>query len=221
MPSNARRAFDAHVKDVERLLEIHNDLSGAGPGRKYGVEVLNKSGIVLITAYWEAYCEDIAAEALEHLLKHVANVERLPEELRRQIAKELKADKHELAVWQLAGTGWKDIANDRLARLTAERNWHFNTPKSTPINSLFSSALGLTDITSKWRWRGMSSTSAAKKLDAFVTLRGSIAHRGAVDSCTKSQVLDYLNHVKRLAGKTGGAVNRFCREHTGKPLYKR
>jgi hypothetical protein len=32
--------------------------------------VLNKSAIVLLTAFWEAYCEDLAAEALNHVGDH-------------------------------------------------------------------------------------------------------------------------------------------------------
>lgn len=39
---------------------------GTARGRRFDLEVLNKSAIVLITSYWEAYCEDIAAEALDH-----------------------------------------------------------------------------------------------------------------------------------------------------------
>ena len=43
------------------MIEIHVLLGGSGQGRKYQLEVLNKSAVVLITAIWEAYCEDIAA----------------------------------------------------------------------------------------------------------------------------------------------------------------
>jgi hypothetical protein len=69
MPSQARAAFENNRKDVERLMEIHGDLAGDTPGRKHGVEVLNKSAIVLMCAIWEAYCEDLAAEAVEHLVR--------------------------------------------------------------------------------------------------------------------------------------------------------
>ena len=37
-------------------------------GRRYHLEVLNKSAIVLVTSFWEAYCEDIAAEGLAHIV---------------------------------------------------------------------------------------------------------------------------------------------------------
>ena len=51
MPSKARVAFDEHLKDVERLLELHEQQSSASPGKRSGLEVLNKSAIVLITSY--------------------------------------------------------------------------------------------------------------------------------------------------------------------------
>lgn len=67
MVSLARKRFDENCGDVTRLLEIHGQIAGDAPGRKYRLEVLNKSAVVLITAFWEAYCEDIAAESLLHL----------------------------------------------------------------------------------------------------------------------------------------------------------
>ena len=50
MASQARQAFDRNVMDVERLLEIHADVGGDVQGRRFGLEVLNKSAVVLITA---------------------------------------------------------------------------------------------------------------------------------------------------------------------------
>lgn len=54
MTSMARKAFDESKADVDRLLEIHENLGGTAPGRRRRLEVLNKSAIVLITAIWEA-----------------------------------------------------------------------------------------------------------------------------------------------------------------------
>ncbi|HEY4809492.1 MAG TPA: HEPN domain-containing protein [Solirubrobacteraceae bacterium] len=73
MPSQSMAAFEENCGDVERLLDIHRELAGDGPGKKHGFEVLNKSAVVLMCAAWEAYCEDIAAEAIDHLVNHAAN----------------------------------------------------------------------------------------------------------------------------------------------------
>lgn len=220
MASEARQAFDRNVKDVERLLEIHADVGGDAQGRRFGLEVLNKSAIVLITAVWEAYCEDVAAEALEHLVANVSSGAVLPKELKKKIATDITADKNELAMWDLADAGWKTRARARLASQTEERNRRLNTPKSDQIDELFDATIGLPSVSGAWRWKGMSVSQARAKLDKFVTLRGAIAHRGtAAFSVKKVQVTAYLKHVTRLVAETGGRVNAHVKSATGKPLW--
>ena len=220
MASKAREAFDRSAEDVERLLEIHQDLGGDAQGRRYRLEVLNKSAIVLITAIWEAYCEDIAAEALDHIVNHVREASSLPKELKKRIAKEIKGDPNEIAIWDLADGGWKRRVKARLAALTVERNRKLNTPKSDSIDQLFVESIGLPAVSDAWRWRKMKTRTARKKLDDYVTLRGGIAHRGkGTSSCKKAQVEDYFDHVKRLVAKTGGKVNTFVRRLTGTSLW--
>ena len=111
--STARKAFDANCQDVNRLLDVHGQIGGSGPGRRYGLEVLNKSAVVLVTAFWEAYCEDLATEALQHLVEKAETADKLPLELRKHVARELARDEHELAVWQLASN-----ENGRINQLT-------------------------------------------------------------------------------------------------------
>lgn len=146
MASQARKAFDQNVKDVDRLLEVHADVGGDAQGRRFGLEVLNKSAIVLITAIWEAYCEDLAAEALEHLVTNVSSGSALPKDLKKKIATDIKADQNDLAMWDLADAGWKARAEARLASLMAERNRRLNTPKSEQIDELFAAAIGLSSV---------------------------------------------------------------------------
>lgn len=220
MPSKSRTAFTDNAKDVERLLEIHSDVGGDAKGRRFGLEVLNKSAIILVTAVWEAYCEDVASEALEHLVTHVPSGAALPVELKKKIAAETKADKNDLAMWDLADGGWKQKVKARLVALTADRNRKLNTPKTEQINELFASSIGLSRVSDSWRWKKMPVSTATAKLDRYVALRGSIAHRGAADAAVKkSQVLDYFEHVKKLVAKTGGSVNSHVRAATGKPLW--
>ena len=66
----------------------------------------------------------------------------------------------------------------------------------------------------------MTVRRARAKLDKYVTLRGAIAHRGtAAASVTKFQVTDYFDFIKRLAAKTGGAVNSHVASVTGMRLW--
>lgn len=222
MPSQARIAFGKNAKDIERLMELHQEKGGDSPGRRFGLEVLNKSAVVLLTSFWEAYCEDIAAEALEHIVVNTPSADKLPDELRKLIAKELKSDPHELAIWRLSGDGWRTLLKTRLASLQEERNRRLNTPKTPQIDALFLSALGITRISDNWRWaKKMTADRARAKLDRYVELRGAIAHRGAAGtSVKKADVTDYFAFLKRLAGRTGGAVFRHVRKITGKRLWK-
>lgn len=220
MPSKARKAFDANAEDIDRLLEIHRNLGGDSRGRRYQLEVLNKSAIVLITAFWEAYCEDLAAEALAHIVKHSKTASALSKEIKQQIARELESDKHDLAVWNLSDDGWRKVLRDRLARLQDERNRRLNTPRAENIDALFLTAVGIAEVSKSWKWHRMTIAQARNKLDRYVTLRGEIAHRGtALRSCTKSQVEDYFSFIKRVVAKTGGRVNSQVRRTTGKPLW--
>ncbi len=122
MPSAARRSFDLNVRDIERLLDLHKQEGGKGRGRRYGLEVLNKSAIVLITSFWEAYCEDIAAEALAHIVRYTKSADTLPKELKKQLAKEIKNADHELEVWAIADDGWRSYLRNRLDTLQEKRN---------------------------------------------------------------------------------------------------
>jgi len=221
MPNRARKLFDENAKDIERLLKLHEEKGGTSQGRRRGLEVLNKSAIVLITSFWEAYCEDIAAEGLEHIVKHGASPDSLPKEIKQIIAKELKDDSNELSVWSLSGDGWKDILKIRLDRLREQRNRKLNTPKAENIDKFFLQSMGLSSVSSSWRWpKKMTADRARKKLDKYGILRGEIAHRGkAAKSVTKAQVEDYFDFIKRLVSKTGGAVNSHAKKVTGKPLW--
>ena len=218
MPSKARLSFDENIKrDIERLLKIHEIIGGGGRGRRYELEVLNKSAIVLITSFWEAYCEDVAHQGLVHIADNMETSEDLPKEIKKRLVEELKKCKHELAIWQISDSGWRDYLKRSVRPI--ER---MNTPKTANVDNLFSDLIGIRDISSSWHWRGMPSENAKSKLDRFVTLRGSIAHRGEfVKYVRKGEVVDYVYFVRKLAAKTGGKVNSHVYRLTGKRLWPR
>jgi hypothetical protein len=221
MVSKARTAFDKNAQDIERLLALHESVGGSSAGRRYGLEVLNKSAIILITAFWEAYCEDIASEALKHIVEHAHDAGKLPVELKKAVAKGLKADPHELAIWKLADKTWRQYLLDRFGEMTAERNKKLNTPKTQQIETLFREAVGIENVSNTWKWRNMTPERATRKLDRMVTLRGAIAHRGSNSATvTKTQVTDYFDFIKKITAKTGMAINQHVRAATGKPLWK-
>lgn len=220
MVSKARLAFDENARDVDRLLEIHTEIGGKSAGRRHQLEVLNKSSLVLLTAIWEAYCEDVAADALQHLIQHSGSPATLPKEIKQLVAKELKADSHELAIWQLSADGWKALLKSRLAKLREQRNRQFNAPRSSGVDELFAKAIGLQALSDSWKWAGMSVGNAREKLDKLVDRRGAIAHRGSgADRCRKSEVKSYFAHVKQLVERTETRVNAFAKKATGTALW--
>lgn len=219
MPSKARTTFDKNIEDINKLLELHAAEGGDQPGRRYGLEVLNKSAIVLITSFWESYCEDIAEEALEVIVQHAPNADALPKEIKKVIAKALKEAKNDLAVWAISDDKWRDVLRNNFIALKTERNKTFATPKSFNVNDLFESAVGLSNMSSNWKWPKMTTTQATKKLNDFVSMRGDIAHRGSSTSTVKkSEVVAYLTHVRMLAAKTGDVVKKHVKIITGQDL---
>ena len=218
--SEAFVRFRASLQDIERLRSLHRDIGGPAPGRRYGLEVINKSAIVLITAIWEAFCEDLASEALKLLVENAEKADVLPKYLKQQIALELRNDKNDLAVWKLTDDGWRNVMMTRLDQLRDKRNRRLNAPKSNVIDSLFLEAIGLDKISNCWELKKTSAIDARTKLDRYVELRGAIAHRGTTTTpCRSSDVKDYVMHVRRLAGSMVVEVNRFVEKATGKKWH--
>ena len=217
--TRALDTFLANSNDVTALLQLHRQQGGSNVGRRHGLEVLNKSAVVLISSFWEAYCEDLAGEAVEHLVEHSGDPASLPMRLRRKVAEELKADLHELAVWNLAGEGWRPILRARLATYQEERNRQLNTPKTAQVDELFDHGLGLERVSDSWTWHGCTVEHARDNLDMYVSLRGDIAHRGqAAESVRKRQVVAFSTHTRRLVNTTELRVIEWVSNATGETL---
>ncbi|MXZ83876.1 MAG: hypothetical protein F4Z10_09455 [Synechococcus sp. SB0666_bin_14] len=72
--SNARKNFEESKREIEHLLEIHTEMEGGQSGRRgrrpEQIQVLHRAAIVMITACWQAYVEDLFHEASNKLLSH-------------------------------------------------------------------------------------------------------------------------------------------------------
>jgi hypothetical protein len=221
MPSAARKALNANLQDVKKLLDLHEEKGGRARGRRYGLEVLNKSAIILLCACWEAYCEDIASEALDFIVAHAKSADDLPKELRKTLAKQLNESKNELEIWKIADGGWRTVARSHMTHLADTRNKKLNTPKSRQIDELFKAAIGITSVSSDWKLTPRTGPDKARaKLDRFVALRGELAHRSKAQTpVKKADVIAFAELVHLLAGKSGGTVNRFVAKTVGKRMW--
>ena len=180
------------MKDARRLMKIHKDVGGTGQGRRYGLDVLNKSGVMFVAGAWEAFIEEVATQAIGHILENVTSHDKIPLPIRKATAKGLEADKNELKVWDLAGEGWKSVVTIYRDQVIRDEIATFNTPKPHNVDSLLKKLLGIEKLSTSWKWQGMSAANATKKLKEFIEARGAIAHRGQLDfSITKTYVEDH------------------------------
>jgi hypothetical protein len=214
--SKAKTTFDENKADIDRLWQIHEEVAGNGPGRKHDVEVLNRAAVVMITACWESYVEDVALEAFDHLLANAATASQIPAKVRVLASAELVKDPNPTKVWDLADAGWRAVLQGHRDAIKARWLKDFNTPKTEPVDSLFEDLVGIRSLHSSWHWRGMGADEAKKKLDKYITLRGQIAHRLKHDSTVyKNWSKDYLKHVEHLVKTTDGAVAKHLQKQLG------
>ncbi len=205
------QTFEGNLSDVVRLIEIHRQLAGDRQGRRYGLECLNKSAIVLMLATWEAFIEDLAQNAFECMLANATDHKIFPRQVQDLVWKELKSTPTTDGL-EMIQSGWKaSFINHK--KKVLERHIvrsSFNTPSGEKINTLFAELIGLNSMTSHWKWRGMRDSTAVNKVIALIELRGAIAHRAAADDAVvKQRVLEYSKLIVRLAWRTHDAVRNY------------
>ena len=224
MPSNARKKFDENARDIDQLIDLYK---GVVTLYKYqreavpeGSEVLFRSAIVLMVSHWEAYVEDICGEALDHLVTHVSGPTKLPKEIKKHVAREIKASKNEIEVWRLAGQGWKNYLHSRMSTLRLARNRSFSTPRAQHTAEFIRQTIGIEDIRESWNFDGKDSTTISRQLDNLVEIRGEIAHRGRVGRRLDAEfVTDHTAFLRKLVSKTGGQINKYVKQISGAGLF--
>jgi len=199
--------------DILLLWSIHHEVAGSGQTRQRRVDVLNRAAFVLIAACWESYIEDVAIEAFDHMLAVVQTPATIPARIKVIASRQLREDKDERKVWELAGDGWRTVLREHRDVVVSRWLKDFNTPKADQVCALMSGLLGLPAVSSHWHWDGMAAQSASTALDDYMTIRGNIAHRiRHVDTVHKSWAKRFLSHVRRLVETTDEAVH----EHMSK-----
>lgn len=203
--SAAKTKFNKSISEVTDLIAIHATITTGAVGRpNQKVAVLNKSGIVLICAFWQAYCEDVLFEALLKL--KAIGPDKLPAGAKAVIAtRVVKSDKPKdvTGAWKLAAQGWKQEVTNLVTYLEGDKTRPLNTPNSENVADAFKTYLSIEDISMSWKWPKMKVETARKTLDEFILKRHRVAHRGAAStSIKKADVEAFQNHVIRLVEKT-------------------
>ena len=209
--------LNANVREVLRLIEIHEALTGTAPGRRRKVEVLNKSGIVLLVACWEAFVEDLATVAFEFLFVNATDHTAFPSKVLALASKDVRTSSDARRVWELAGTGWRTVLQQHKVQVLQEFVGTLNTPKPEQIDGLFEQLIGLSSLSTAWKWKKTSAASARQRLATLVSLRGDIAHRVTTSKNVKKvDVRKASELIDRLAAASSNRVREFLRQRTGK-----
>src|ERR1039457_7178773 len=202
MPSKAKLAFEENRTDVTQLWAIHQEFAGGSPGRKRGVDVLNRAAMVFITAIWESFVEDLATEAFEFLLANAPDASKIPTKVKDATTKAIFDQKDSRKVWDLADSGWKGILQSHKAECLQRWLGNFNTPKAAQVDELYEALLGIAGLSKNWHWQKMSADKARSKLDEYITVRGSIAHRAKhQETVYKDWGTEFLGHVTSIVEK--------------------
>ena len=220
MSSAARKAFDSNLNDIDRLIDYYDTaetiLKDTQRDLPAGADVVLRAALVLLITYWEAYLEDIVTEALEHFVGQAKDAAILPEELRKAVAREIKADKHELSPWKIAGEGWRGFLKARLPQLIGR----FNTPKSGPTRTLIQATLGIADITRCWKVGAKSPEKSCQFLDTLVSIRGKIAHRGKLPKVLAVRHTKCAtDFIRKVVTRTDDNINAEVLKATGQGLW--
>lgn len=134
-PPHVQNFFD-NLYEISELASIHTEIAGNTRGRKSKVQVLNKSAIVLLTASWEYYVEDLVREAFKFLLDNAEDHTAFPFSVLAKASKEIKNDKDDRRVWQLAGDGWKSILENYKNTILEKEIDYFHVPRPENIDEL-------------------------------------------------------------------------------------
>ncbi len=210
-PISAWDSLSQNLRDVTRLAEIHEKVGGSSRGRRYGLDVLNRSGIVLVVASWEAFVEDLVTLALERILAATGQPSHFPKATLLAASRGLRAAKDERRVLELAGDGWRGVVSE----YCSSKIRSLNSPTASEVEALFQDVLGLVGLTSRWKWGKTTSSQAAQQLDALVKRRHAIAHRVSFGRITtKKELESAVSLVLRLAEATTRAVSAFLGEQS-------
>lgn len=98
MSSEAFTHLKERLIEVDRLFEVHRRVDGSDAGRRHqGLEVFNKSSIVLTCACWYNFIEDLCVESAISFAEHVKGREEISQDLKVSCAKNIASKKPKIS----------------------------------------------------------------------------------------------------------------------------
>jgi hypothetical protein len=213
MPSQACRVFRHNRTEVQRLFSFYVSV-GHGSRERELKQVLHRAAVVMITTYWEVYCEDVIVEALMHLADHLDAPDAVSEPIKAAIAMHLRDKTKGHSPWRLAGEGWRQVLRDYATGTLAGHSWGIDNPSSKSIANLFVRAVGVS-VTEAWECDGRPRDAVIADLDRWIHIRHEIVHKGSSNTpLSKAEVKRYLLHVQRLVKATDEYLRGLLQAHT-------
>jgi hypothetical protein len=210
MPSGAKNLFSGKlIGGVAKLIDTHNELNPPGRGKRQLTHITH-AGVLMLCAAWELYVEEVVAESATFLVRDAASPDFLPDRIKGKIAQVAKNDPHNHGALKLCGEGWKELYVNAAKSACAK----LNTPKFGSVSELFYDWLDIKSDELAASWRHDSA-----ELNAFVTLRGEIAHRGAdAPYVRRDKLKECLTMIEMLAVDTDNFLARHLKalSHNGR-----
>jgi len=158
----------------------------------------------MLCAAWELYVEEVVSEAAGHFVKRASDHSDLPHNMKRRLADIARNHKHDHGPLLLCGEGWRKLYLSEVQKDLES----LNTPKFGNIDSMFRKWVDLHDLARDW-------THTKEELNAFVTKRGEIAHRGAYsDYVSIATLKKYKSMVTDLVKQTDDRLAEHIRDNT-------
>lgn len=209
--------FVENLSEIENLLDIHMEISGGKRWkRKANVQTLNKSAIVLLTACWESFIEELASTSFDFLLNNARTYKSIPIDVLVLASRDLKEDKDERQIWNLADEGWKLVLQKYKKEILDNKIDYFHSPKADRVEVLFKKLIGV-DITSYWKWRWETNKNAKNTLEKYIDLRWDISHKlRTKKTVLKKEVQEYKVFLQRLALVSHNWLDKYLTKITWK-----
>ncbi|ELE6601129.1 hypothetical protein RMQ50_004420 [Vibrio alginolyticus] len=188
MPSEAFRKFRHNLGDVERLITAHDELSPNHRGKR-ALGHINRSGVIMLCAAWEVYCEEVLVECVKYISSNLDTPNELPTPVKKHLSKLVKDAKVETKPMELAGEGWRGL----YVSYSQQESKSVNSPKTTVLEPLYKRFIGLDSLSDYW-------TVGGQYISDFVAVRGDIAHNGRSAEYVKiNRLIEYKDVILATA----------------------
>lgn len=222
------KEFPSHIvslyenwSEVLNLVEIQEETSLKDAISRKRIDVLNKSSIVLLVASWEAFIEDLAKNAFDHLIKSADTPNVFTKKVLSLSAKKLHESKDRTKLWTFSGNGWKNVLKAHRQKVIDQYIGRLNTPRQTQVDNMFLELIGFKKLSSSWKWRGMPNKNAVNKLENLIKLRGEIAHRvSSSKKVNKNDIVNYAKFISRISVISSNNIEVFMWRRTNKHAWK-